>query len=583
MKLGLWIHYFRHIPIRRIMGRVEHAMLNKRIASHPDALICPKDISRSPFSSKKLLEFANVYQVLGGRFSEVSGIHEGVFVFKGVSHNYGALDNVNWDQPFVDDPSMINWWHDLSFFSFALPLVDEDPLAGVKTLAQLVQTLEARHPINKKAGIHFTWSPIALSLRIMGLSSAVARAKAAGVVSNVPELLALAKHIAYCAAILELTTERYLGYNHHVFGATALFVADLAVGEYGFARNDQSEAYFEEALSAIERHVLEDGFWDERSPSYHIHMLLLARAIAATKNAKLTQQERIDALINRMCTALDCVVHTDGEIAVFNDSAMEDSVPPEDVGWLALGLEQYYNMLPDAGFAKLVVGDTSLIFDAGPLGPKDMVGHGHGDFLSVEICWEGERLIVDPGVSSITVGAERVWTRSALTHNGPTMDGFEPADFFGVWRVGRRGQASFDTQDVLQSPDGTFSISGSCDGYSAVAGLVWRKVSIMPTGHIHIEDKWDAPPNGTARSAFLVPDTWSVKQNRLGNLALCSKLSGVSLVIDVKGGAVVSIEPSWWFPKGPMVPCKATLLILRPKGKEMAICFTPDLAGEFGR
>lgn len=553
MQLGRWFRYFRHIPPRKVAGKIAHAAKVRAISYFPRLLIKPWCLQPGT-DYEPLMRFASVYECMGDRFDDAHLLETGTFSVKGVQKEFGSLESVCWDNAFPDEPEKLHWMHDLAFFSFAIALVRGDAGRGVNTLARLVAALETRHAIGQ-GRFHFVWSPIALSLRIMGLACAAALARRSGVELSSAELKTIELHIAFCAGLLDSTAERYLGYNHNAFAEMALLVASCATG------NDVCLAQrANQAAVAIRRHVLEDGLWEERSPTYHIHMLLLARALVAMDLVTGIGGTQFKEVAQNMLEALSVLVHSDGEIAVLNDAAIEDSVAPASVGWAQPLAEVWHGDLPDAGYAQLRRGETSLIFDAGIMGPDDVIGHGHGDFLSVEACWKGQRLLVDPGVRSITSGKSRQETRSATLHNGPGFEGCEPAEFFGTWRVGRRGRAGF-TDRASTREGGTLTVEGSCDGYSPFTKGqdVRRRVSLHASGEIEIIDSWPAS-TPRRRVALLIPATWKLsKQDPQSFVVRCGDLQAT---FRIENGAVRSPIPDIWCPRGPMQPLPANLFVV---------------------
>ena len=556
-----WLRYFAHVPPRKILGKVAHAVKSRAISWFPSVLLAPWPVADEYFDDAALAAFASTYRCMGDRFHDAHLLEQGIFSVKGVAKDFGSIEAIRWDNPFPDEPDKLHWMHDLAFFSFSIRLVEENPVRGIGIIARLVNTLQRAHPI-ADGKLHFVWSPIALALRILGLSAAASLARAQGC-TDVASFRLIAEHIAYCSALLDSTAERYLGYNHHVFAAAALAVGACATGN-----QDKIRKFGNEAASAIMRHVLDDGFWSERSPTYHIHMLLLAQCINAMDATSGSIGEGLRATIAKMEAALPVVVHADGEIAVFNDAAIEDAVSPSRVGWHPPNLEYGKAILPQTGYAQLRAAGTTVVFDAGVMGPDDVIGHGHADFLSVEICWRGTRLVVDPGVGSISGGPKRQQTRSALLHNGPSFEGLEPAEFFGAWRVGRRGRAGFFTP-VHETECPPMSVSGWCDGYSRyTGGLVRRQVNLDSTGAIEIRDNWPSGPH-IPRLNFLIPHEWNIK--KLGDDTLVLTLGDQQIVFSVTCAESMTVSEASWYPSGPLKPERAHLVTIRVRGYSSTI------------
>ncbi|GAA1059367.1 heparinase II/III family protein [Agromyces bracchium] len=406
----------------------------------------------------------------------------------------------------------------------------------------------------------FHWSPIALSSRILNLATSLAIASEVDGDQDDEAAAVISRHIWLCDQILQRTVERYLGYNHAAFGEVALFVAALLFSDQSRAKRQLSRA-----LHVLDAGTLADGMWSERSTTYHVHMLLLCRALRASGVAEGSHAAVLDDLSARMEEALLCIVHPDGEIATFNDAAIDDAVKPSAVGWTPVDGEQT-RLLAEAGYARLAGGNWSVLMDAGPMGPNAVIGHGHADFLSVEVCLSGRRLVVDPGVASISAGPARAWTRSAGSHNGPTFVGLEPAEFFGTWRVGRRGRATFS--DFLNGGGAKVLASGDCDGYEPWNATVKRTVSIEG-GHMAIEDCWEGGVALEPRSSFIIAAEWEVEILDSGLLRLtCS--DELEALVELEHGRIVSVNPGQYFPSGPMSPKMGTICSIEPDGDGVA-------------
>jgi uncharacterized heparinase superfamily protein len=362
-------------------------------------------------------------------------------------------------------------------------------------------------------------------------------------------------HLWRSAEILRLTVERYLGFNHAASTETGLVVALLVQGRAQAARRSIANL-----VRTFECSTLSDGMWAERSPAYHVHMLVLVDAVKSMLDSASPDYRRLDELSKRMRFALAAIVHPDGEIATFNDAAVGDAPPPAAIGW-SLAETPTSIVLPVAGYARICRVNTVVIMDAGPMGPDAVIGHGHADFLSIEVSIGQKRLIVDPGVASVSSDSDRLWTRSAGSHNGPTLKGREPAEFFGTWRVGRRGTAWFN--DVTTSTSGAVSLSGECNGYLPWGVTVRRGIMLEHDGRLTIEDRWTGGADCGPAVSFLVPAEWVVEQETATSLKI-RHADGAAVTLRLRGGTVSNIESSRSFREGPMREESANRLVITP-------------------
>nr|WP_246390514.1 heparinase II/III-family protein [Nocardioides soli] len=246
---------------------------------------------------------------------------------------------------------------------------------------------------------------------------------------------------------------------------------------------------------------------------------------------------------------MDAIVHVDGEVAVFNDAAIGDAVTPSSVGWVPSAAPRDL-VLTDAGYAHIIRDRLSVIFDAGPMGPREVLGHGHADFLSIQVCIAGARVVVDPGVAAIAAGRDRDWTRSAESHNGPTYGGVEPAEFFGAWRVGWSGTASLSA--LVRHSEREVELAGTADGYSRFGGGVSRRL-IVSDDAVLLRDTWVPIRGRQMVSRFIVDEAWRIDstESALG----LRHHSGARAQFSLTTGTLGSIRAVHHFPRGPSEPC----------------------------
>ena len=100
------------------------------------------------------------------------------------------------------------------------------------------------------------------------------------------------------------------------------------------------------------------------------------------------------------------MIHPDGEISFFNDSAFEIASKFEKLKLYAkrIGIKyssiKFYKItqLSDSGYIRYHSNETTVILDVGKIGPS-YFGHAHADTLSFEMSLFGQRLFVNSGTS----------------------------------------------------------------------------------------------------------------------------------------------------------------------------------------
>jgi uncharacterized heparinase superfamily protein len=303
-------------------------------------------------------------------------------------------------------------------------------------------------------GTEVGWGRFFLSLRIVNwlkyLVRNAARAEEIGDGAQIERVLA---SLRVQMLSLESRLERELLANHFLKNAKALVFAGALLEA---PESDRWRTLGQQILrEQIAEQILPDGGHIERSPMYHAWILddlLDIRHLfeSCPPDAPECALE-VSRCIDSMGSYLSRIIHPDGEIPLFNDSQLDVTRPTaqilsDTIAPLANPSQAdiEVNAMCDTGYATIRdnTARSFLIFDCGPLGPDYQPGHGHSDVLSYELTLQGQRVIVDTGVSSYELGPERHYERSTAAHNTVRVDGLEQAEIWGGFRVGRRPAVS---------------------------------------------------------------------------------------------------------------------------------------------
>jgi hypothetical protein len=270
--------------------------------------------------------------------------------------------------------------------------------------------------------------------------------------------------------VLAANLEKDLANNHLITNYRALAWIGLLFPDWPAAaswRNSGLAGLWGE----MARQVLPDGVHDERSVSYHAIVLEdLLETWDLCKRTGVGTPRNLEHELSRMIGFLYDLQAPDGSYPMVNDT-----VPgyPGDIRTIAANAEARLNYwthvpagketgdvsppqfwqatpacgaaeksrqgataYPDAGYVIIRGGRGDfLCFDAGPMGPEHLPGHGHADALSF-VLYGGDRpLIVDPGVYSYHEGSWRDYFRSTMAHNTVCIDGQDQCVFWGAFRV----------------------------------------------------------------------------------------------------------------------------------------------------
>jgi hypothetical protein len=404
-------------------------------------------------------------------------LETGEFCFLNVAHP--SSQTIPWSSPGLSKL----WLYNLNYFDF----LNADFRAPQHRL-HLRRALDlARDWCAQNAtGTEVGWEPFPLSLRIVNwLKFLLRNAEPAEALGEGKTLEVVLASLRVQALALEARLETHLLANHLLKNIKALMFAGALL------HAPESARWWSKGEKLLQREVAEqilpDGGHIERSPMYHAEVLedlLDLQALTAACGRMGNGVERLSPYVTRMANFLRCALHPDGEIPLFNDSALgvapstpevlkrarlaaaalpndgQEVFPPtlaplpawrgeSGVGCTSnpmpaveapLNNRPEVTVLRESGYA--VVRDPScescLIFDCGPLGPDYQPGHGHCDVLSYELSLHGRRVVVDTGVSTYEPCAERYYERSTSAHNTLRVDGEEQAEIWASFRVGRR-------------------------------------------------------------------------------------------------------------------------------------------------
>jgi len=347
--------------------------------------------------------------------------------------------------------------------------------------------------------------------------------------------------------------ETHIQANHLLENAIALTLAGATFdGQVATEWIDQGTKLL---TGELKEQFLADGMHYERSPMYHQRMLyglLLLQSLGNDAVSALTAP-----ILEPACTALRHLLHPDGNMALFNDSAFKIYTAPAPLLDAAAQVsERSPNVctdrtgawaLPDAGYYGFRAADnTYIVCDAGPIGPDHQPGHGHGDMLSFELSIKGQRVVVDSGVLDYGCGETRAYCRSTRAHNTVEFEGQDQCEFWSDFRVARRGRV----HDVEWSPSETgFVLSAWHDGYARLRGSHRHSRSFKwaEPGTLTIDDQLtgNAPFHAVSRIHFHPDCTVDVISKQEARVQ-CS--SGV-LKISCNGPGVLSTEPSTYCPE----------------------------------
>ncbi|MEN8151474.1 MAG: alginate lyase family protein, partial [Planctomycetota bacterium] len=405
-------------------------------------------------------------------------IEAGRFEFLGVARELGSGRESN-PYPAPRDVSLL-WAYHLEYMDYLLDLC----LAGrAGTAGRLVRSRWATEGVPRRSATH----PYPESRRVASWLRAWSRLR--------PKDRALAAEGAWVwACRVARNRETDVGGNHLLENGLALALAGAAFrGRRAAAMRRRSREIF---AAGVREQVLPDGAHFELSPMYHARVLgvLLegGRALAAAGTSLPTAYWETLA---RMAAFLGGVIDPRGELPLLGDTAREATfrpgrflaaveealpvpVPREmagDVAWPDCGLYRFEDR--EAGHR--------LLLDAGPVCPDRLPAHGQADTFGFELHVAGEPFVVDAGLHEYAAGPMRDWCRSTRAHSTVTVDGWDSAETWSSFRVGRRARVHDATWTVV---DGRGTFSGRHDGFAHLGVSHARCVAHLASGLFLVVD-----------------------------------------------------------------------------------------------
>jgi len=379
------------------------------------------------------------------------------------------------------------WIYHLNYCDFLnLDLSQTEDLPILRKALLIMTDWCERNSTGQEAG----WEPYPLSLRIVNWLKFFLRNGSD--VDGLGEEAATSKLLSSLRCqvlLLERKLEFHLRANHLLKNIKALMFAGALLETHECRRWwEKGAALLREQLA---EQILADGGHFERSPMYHAQVLedLLdfQKLISACGNP-VAWQSLLSEKIRAMAEFLAAILHPDGEIPLLNDSVFGIARSAGELLSLAgrpqasSGSGDYeVKVLPETGYAVVRDGDSKscLVFDCGPLGPNDQPGHGHCDVLSYELSLHRQRVVVDTGVSTYELGAERHYERSTAAHNTLRIDGADQAEIWASFRVGRRPKVGRIEHGEVE---GLHFVRGEHYGYKHLGAIHSRTIVHRPDG-----------------------------------------------------------------------------------------------------
>lgn len=401
----------------------------------------------------------------------------------------GRIRLLNRERPFglgswqaADEPLL--WRFTLHYFEWLADLESLNDEGARAQARALIEDWITAHP--QPRGL--AWHPYPLSLRIFAWLRHGAFLTEGATPAFTKQL---ATSLDRQARHLSRVVERHLGGNHLIKNLKALIAAGLCLKD----RENLVAPALAELESEVAHQVLADGGHYERSPSYHLQVLIDLIDLQAV----LAERGPVPWLahaITRMGAALATFCLGDARLALFNDGEVGRADLIAAVRKRLGGTTKPLGTLPESGYHRLEARDTIAVLDAGLCGPDDLPAHAHADMLSFEFSDGPARVVVNGGTYAYQDGLWRNRLRGTAAHSTVEVDGQNSAEVHSVFRLGRRPRNVSATRTETNV---AITVEGSHDGYRHLGVIHHRKMALSRDGRIlegedRIEDDRPDPP-----------------------------------------------------------------------------------------
>lgn len=457
--------------------------------------------------------------------------------FRFLNHEAPVAEPGDWNR---DDCSLL-WLYHLHYF-------DDLNADGSEARSEWHRALIQRWIDDNPPGQRVGWAPYPTSLRIVNWI----KWPLSGQALSSEALHSLAIQVRWLRRRLEI---HLLG-NHLWANAKALIFAGT------FFEGGEADSWRRKGLSLIRREldeqILADGGHFERSPMYHaivledlLDLVQLAQSYPAVIPVNDVAEWR--EYVKRMLRWLERMSHPDGEIAFFNDAALD--VAPNDATLndyaAALGLGGTEStdgdliVLDTSGYVRMEDAASVLICDTGTIGPDYLPGHAHADTLSFEMSVYGQRVLVNSGTNCYEDGPDRLYQRGTRAHNAVVVDDQNSSEVWSSFRVACRAYP----QDLQVNQDGQETVVAcSHDGYRRLPGrVIHRRTWRLKTGSLLVSDELSGK-FGIAVARFHFHPDVNVTLDASGNSGEMRLPTGQSIDFKVEAG-LAELEQTEYYPR----------------------------------
>lgn len=254
--------------------------------------------------------------------------------------------------------------------------------------------------------------------------------------------------------------EKHILANHYFENLKALIFSSFYFSKSSKPFVREANAWkgfaFEKLEQQLKEQFLPDGGHFERSPQYHLQMVVNCLEILSLLKHSCHKDNNLVALLTEVVLkglSLSCMIaRPDHKIPLFNDSSLDETPNLIEVLAFANELEVGLNLLnndytlieaSEFGVFGYKTKSNWIAIDCGDIGPSYQPGHTHCDLLSFELMIKDRMIVVDGGVFEYDNTSIRHFQRSTKAHNTVSVNGQDQSEVWGSFRVGKRAIKQF--------------------------------------------------------------------------------------------------------------------------------------------
>jgi hypothetical protein len=273
--------------------------------------------------------------------------------------------------------------------------------------------------------------------------------------------------------------------NHLIKNGKALVFAGA------FVQGEEAARWFHQGLRLLveqaAEQVLTDGGHYERSPLYHVQVLMDYLDVLVLLPVECEERAQLVVVVQRMMDFLRDILHPDRTLPLFNDCVLMTEPTPEVIlrygravtatSATISGVSPDTQSFVDSGYYVFRAADHFLILDCGPVCPDHLPPHAHCDLLSFELSIGQQRIMTNSGTYVYEAGPWRDAFRGTAAHNTVQVDDEEQSAIWSSFRVGRRARV-WDVE-VRQLAPGVY-FRGAYRGFGGNRMAHWRELFLLP-------------------------------------------------------------------------------------------------------